>query len=35
MPENTDDYIYIAFLDCFVLLAEDWLDEEVEWIGGF
>ena len=35
-PENTDEYLYIGFLDCFVLLAEDWLKtEKVEWIGGF
>jgi hypothetical protein len=35
-PENTHQYLYIAFLDCYVLLAEDWLAaEKVEWIGGF
>ena len=34
-PETTDDYIWVAFLDCYVMLAEDFLREEVEWIGGF
>ena len=35
-PENTDEYLYIRFLNCYVLLAEDWLStEEVEFIGGF
>ena len=35
-PDNTDHFIYIAFLDCYVLLAEEWLvSEKVEWIGGF
>ena len=35
MPETTDDYIWVAFLSCYVMLAEDFLREEVEWIGGF
>ena len=36
-PENTDEYLYIRFLNCYVLLAEDWLAkaEKSEWIGGF
>jgi Holliday junction resolvase len=35
-PKNTDDYLYIKFLDCYILVAEDWLKvEKVEWIGGF
>ena len=36
LPENTDEYLYIRFLECYVLLAEDWLkSEKTEWIGGF
>lgn len=35
MPTETDDYIYIEFLRCFVLLAEDLFNEDMEWIGGF
>ena len=35
-PKNTEDYLYIGFLNCFVLLAEDWLEcEKQEFIGGF
>ena len=35
-PENTIDYMYIGFLECYILLAEDWLKhEKVEFIGGF
>ena len=35
-PEDTPVYIYISFLECYVLLAEDWLESEtVEFIGGF
>jgi hypothetical protein len=35
-PENTDEYLYIRFLGCYVLLAEDWLQsEKVEFISGF
>ncbi len=34
-PESTDHYIFISFLDCFVLLAEEWLNKEkVEFISG-
>ena len=34
-PVNTKQYLYIGFLNCYVMLAQDWLDtEEVEWIGG-
>jgi hypothetical protein len=35
MPVETEDYIYVEFLQCFILLAEDFLKEDVEWIGGF
>ena len=35
-PENTIEYLFIRFLDCYVLLAEDWLKhEKVEFISGF
>ena len=35
-PKNSEDYIYIKFLECFVLLAEDWLEwEKQEFICGF
>jgi hypothetical protein len=35
-PINTKEYLYVAFLSCYILLAEDWLEKEkVEWIGGF
>ena len=34
--ENTIEYLFIRFLDCYVLLAEDWLKhEKVEFISGF
>ena len=32
-PVFTEKYIYIKWLDCYVLLFEDWLKhEEVDWI---
>ena len=32
-PINTEDWLYINFLDCYVLLAEKWLNkEEVSFI---
>lgn len=35
-PETTIEYLFIRFLDCYVLLAEDWLKhEKVEFISGF
>ena len=35
-PTQSDEYLYVGFLDCYILLAEDWLEtEQVEWIGGF
>ena len=35
-PKNTEDYLYVGFLNCYVLLAEDWLEcEKQEFIGGF
>jgi Holliday junction resolvase len=37
-PINTKEYLYVAFLNCYILLAEDWLDQEQDtgdWIGGF
>jgi Holliday junction resolvase len=27
-PNNTEDYLFINFLNCFVLLADDWLEKE-------
>jgi len=33
-PENTGMYLYIAWLDAYVLLAEEWLENEiVEFLG--
>jgi len=29
-PKRTEDYIYFAWLNCYVLLAEEWLEEECE-----
>ena len=35
-PKTTDEYLYIRFLNCYVLLAEDWLEsEQTEFISGF
>ena len=34
-PEETQEYMFICFLQCFVLLAEEWLKKEkVEFISG-
>ena len=34
-PVNTMQYMQIKFLDCYVLLAEDWLDvEEMDFLYG-
>ena len=34
-PESTDHYIFISFLGCFVLLAEEWLTKEkVKFLDG-
>ena len=34
-PEKTKQYIFICFLQCFVLLAEEWLEKEkVEFLDG-
>jgi len=34
-PTQSDEYLYIGFLDCYILLAEDWLEtEQVEFISG-
>lgn len=34
-PEETEEYMFICFLQCFVLLAENWLEsEEIRWING-
>jgi len=34
MPKNTR-YMQVSWLDCYVMLAEEWLEqEEVEFIGG-
>ena len=36
IPHNTEQYIFIRFLGCSVLLAEDWLDNEtVEFTNEF
>lgn len=33
-PKNTR-YTYVSWLDCYIMIAEEWLDQEkVEWIGG-
>jgi Holliday junction resolvase len=35
-PLNTIQYLHIAFLNCYILLADVWLElEEVEFISGF
>ena len=34
-PESTDHYIFISFLGCFILLAEEWLTKEkVKFLDG-
>ena len=34
-PKETDHYIFISWLGCFVLLAEEWLNKEkVEFLDG-
>ena len=34
-PEETKEYMFICFLQCFVLLAEEWLNKEkVEFLDG-
>ncbi len=33
-PENAR-YMYVSWLECYILVAEEWLkQEELEWIGG-
>jgi len=27
-PSNTEKYLYISWLDCYIALAEEWLDAE-------
>ena len=27
-PDDTKEYLYIRFLDCYILLAEEWLEKE-------
>jgi len=35
VPEVCEDYIYISYLGCYLLLANDWLDnEKVKFING-
>ena len=35
MPDVCEKWMYISFLDCYALLAEDWLKhEQVRWING-
>jgi Holliday junction resolvase len=32
-PVNTNKYMYIAWLECYALLLEEWLDsEEITWL---
>lgn len=32
-PKSTDRYMFIPWLDCYILIAEEWLDaEEVEFL---
>jgi Holliday junction resolvase len=32
-PENTDRYMFIPWIDCYVLMAEEWLEaEKVEFL---
>jgi len=34
-PDKTEEYMFICFLNCFVLLAEEWLTKEkVEFLDG-
>ena len=34
-PEETKQYMFICFLQCFILLAEEWLEKEkVEFLDG-
>ena len=34
-PEQTKGYMFICFLECFVLLAEEWLNKEkIEFLNG-
>lgn len=33
MPEETDMYMFLPWLDCFILEAKEWLDkEEIKWV---
>jgi hypothetical protein len=35
MPETSLEYMYISFLDCYICLAEPWLEnEKVEFLNG-
>lgn len=32
-PTNTDKYMYISWLKCYIMLAKDWLEkEDVKWL---
>ena len=32
-PSKTDKFMFISWLDCYALLAEEWLkNEEIEWL---
>ena len=34
-PQKTEQYMFIRFLQCFILLAEEWLEKEkVEFLNG-
>lgn len=32
-PKSTEKYMYISWLDCYVMLLKEWLEEEpIEWL---
>ena len=35
-PLKTDEYLFVKFLNCYILLAEEWLEKEtIEFAHGF
>ena len=35
LPANTDEYMLISWLNCYILLAENWLEKEkIKWVLG-
>jgi Holliday junction resolvase len=35
LKPETARYMYVSWLECYILVAEEWLEqEELEWIGG-